>query len=60
MLGLEKRLLLREVKKLLKNDENIVILSDKNIRTKGNTTNNIKNIKRASRILQRIEEALGC
>ncbi len=58
MLGIEKRLILREVKKLLKNDENIVLVSDKNIRTSGNTIRNINNLEGATSLLRKIKEDL--
>lgn len=55
MLGIEKRLILREVKKLLKNDENMVLVSDKLIKTSGNTIQNINNLEGATSLLRKIK-----
>jgi len=54
----EKRLILREVKKLLKNDENIVLVSDTIIKTSGNTIQNINNLEGATSLLRKIKEDL--
>lgn len=58
MLGVKKRLILREVKNLLKNDENIVLVSDDQIRTSGNTSKNIENLNGATCLLLKIQEEL--
>lgn len=58
MLGLEKRLILREIKKLLKNDGNLVLVSDKQIKTSGNVIQNINNMEGATRLLRKIKEEL--
>ena len=55
MLGIEKRLILREVKKLLKNDGNIVLVSDTLIKTSGNTIQNINNLEGATSLLRKIK-----
>lgn len=55
MLGIEKRLILREVKELLKNDENIVLVSNKLIKTSGNTIQNINNLEGATSMLRKIK-----
>lgn len=55
MLGIEKRLILREVKKLLKNDGNLVLVSDEQIKTAGNTIQNINNLEGATSLLQKIK-----
>lgn len=58
MLNSEKRIILREVKRLLKKDENIVLVSDEQIRTSGNTSKNIENLNGASCLLLKIKEEL--